>query len=223
MGTCDNEILELACSGCGNRTRGTFRDLFGSTKSLMGLPQLVCKQCEGMISIEFTGEFNADDDCLVTVKYRFFDYKRSLELGRGKRVAGELIKYRSDLTHSEFQFSSTYNLLSFSSTIEDAFKGCRFKLIRYRNDWWKTVERVITVAQERDIWCNAHNINGKKYDLVGLLSHATPWKIIRGHPDKFWCSENNAFITKPHIYTGDETEVTPDGLYDWLLAHPQAA
>lgn len=163
------------------------------------------------------------NDCLVTVKFRFFDYKRSLELGRGKTFAGELIKRRSAFTHSEFEFSSTYNHLSFSATIEDAFKGCRFKLIHYRNKWWRTVSWEITAGQEEDIWYNAHRINGKKYDLVGLLSHATRWKIIRGHPDKFWCSENNAFITKPVIYTGAETEITPDKLHAWLIAHPQAA
>jgi len=136
---------------------------------------------------------------IVRVKYRFFDYARALM----------------------FQFSSDYNHLSFSSTIEDAFKGCRFKLIRYQNDWWRTVERTITTAQERGIWYKAHSINGKKYDLIGLLSHATPWEIIRGRPEKYWCSECNAYITKPYIYKGDKTEITPDELYEWLLAHPQ--
>lgn len=152
------------------------------------------------------------------VKFRFFDYARSLELGRKRTLAGELIKRRSKLTHSEFQFSSMFHNLSFSATIEDAFKGCRFKLIHYTHAWWRTEEREITPEQETEIWNRAHSINGKKYDLVGLLSHATPWKIIVPHRDRYWCSENNAYIAKPVIYTGGKTEITPDELCRWLYA-----
>lgn len=157
------------------------------------------------------------------VKFRFFDYKLSLKLGRKRTLAGEIIKRRSALTHSEFQFSSFYNNLSFSATIEDAFKGCRFRLIGYSHAWWRTEERVITAEEEACIWAKAHSINGKKYDLFGLGSHATPWKIIRPHRDRYWCSESNAYITLPYIYMDARTEITPDELYEWLRAHPQAA
>lgn len=159
---------------------------------------------------------------LRVVKFRFFDYAKSLELGRKRTIAGELIKRRSKLTHSELELSATYNHLSFSSTIEDAFKGCRFKLIRYRNDWWRTIVREITAEQEEEIWYRANQINGKKYDLIGLLSKATPWKIIVPHRERYWCSESNAWIAKPVIYKGGKTEITPDELYAWLIAHPQA-
>lgn len=155
------------------------------------------------------------------MEFKFFDYKRSLELGRGRRVSSDIISLRSGLTHIETKFSATYHHLSFSATIEDAFKGCRFKLIEYSHDWWKTVHRLVTEEQEHDIWLKANSINGKQYDLVGLLSHATPWKIIRPHWDKYWCSEVGAYITKPHIYTGENTEITPDELYRWLIMHPQ--
>ncbi len=158
-----------------------------------------------------------------TVKYRFFDYKRSLELGRKRTFAGELIKRRSDLTHSEFQFSPFFHDISFSSTIEDAFKGCRFKMIYYTHAWWRTIERQVSAEQELAIWFKAHSINGKKYDLWGLGSHATPWRIIVPSRDRYWCSENNTFITKPAIYTGKRTEITPDELYAWLKNHPQTA
>ena len=74
---------------------------------------------------------NAAGDIAI-VKYRFFNYEKAVALGRKKTFKGELIKHRSfPHTHSEFQFSERYNHLSFSSTIEDSFKGCRFKLIEY--------------------------------------------------------------------------------------------
>ncbi len=156
-------------------------------------------------------------------RFRFFDYKRSLELGRKRTFAGEIIKRRSAFTHVEYQFSYFFHDISFSATIEDAFKGCRFKMIYYTHAWWRTVERQITPEQELCIWVRAHSINGKKYDLLGLGSHATPWRIIVPHRDRYWCSEADAYITQPHIYTGEKTEITPDELYQWLIANPQAA
>ena len=150
---------------------------------------------------------------MSTVKFRFFNYEKAVALGRKKTFAGELIKHRSfPHTHSEFQFSAQYNHLSFSATIEDAFKGCRFKLIEYSHEWWDTVEKEITPAHERLIWDSAHTINGKKYDLVGLLSFGTPWKIIRPHRDRYWCSESNAVITWGCLYYGPR-EIHPEALY----------
>ncbi len=90
-----------------------------------------------------------------------------------------------------------------------------------QDDWWITIEREITELEERTIWSREHSINGKKYDLIGLLSHATPWKIIVPHRDRYWCSEADACVTKPAIYTGESTEITPDELFAWLMAHPQ--
>lgn len=161
------------------------------------------------------------DPHLYTIRFRFFDYARSIKLGRKRTFAGELIKRRSALTHIETQLSVAYRHMSFSATIEDAFKGCRFKLIHYSHGWWRTIERKVTAPQEFDIWCKMNSINGKRYDLIGLLSHATPWKIITPHRNRYWCSESSAYVTKPHIYTGTNDAITPDELYDWLCAHPQ--
>ena len=157
------------------------------------------------------------------IRFRFFDYKLAVKMGRKKTLAGEIIKRRSDLTHSEVQFSAFYHHLSFSSTIEDAFKGCRFKQIYYTHPWWKTIERQVTAEQEYAIWCKAWGINGKKYDLLGLGSFGTKWRIIVPHRDRYWCSESNAYISKPHIFTGEKTEMTPDEWYAWLREHPVAA
>ncbi len=157
------------------------------------------------------------------IRYRFFDYKRAVALGRKKTLAGEIIKRRSELTHSEVQFSPFYHSLSFSSTMEDAFKGCRFKQIYYTHPWWKTIEWQVTAEQEYAIWCKAWGINGKKYDLLGLGSFGTKWNIIVPHRDRYWCSESNAYISKPHIFTGEKTEMTPDEWYAWLREHSVTA
>jgi len=57
--------------------------------------------------------------------------------GVKKTFADKLIQLRSRLTHTEFQFSSRYNNISFSFTMADGVNGARFKNIRYShpNRW----------------------------------------------------------------------------------------
>ncbi len=159
-------------------------------------------------------EFNMD---MVTVKFRFFNYRAAVRLGRGKTLIGEMILLRSDpYTHVEFQFSAKYNHLSFSSTQEDAFKGCRFKLIKYSNAWWTTLEVEITAEQEAQIWQRAHEINGKKYDLIGLLSFVTKWQIMVPNRNRYWCSEAIAHVITDVIYDG-LLEIHPLDLYHEVI------
>jgi len=102
--------------------------------------------------------------------------------------------------------------LSFSSTNEDAVKGCRLKRIRYSHPWWDTIEQEVNNFQLDEIWRNIHKINGKKYDLIGLLSYATSWKIILPARDRYWCSEACLYVVSPMLYTG-KTEITPEAAY----------
>lgn len=52
----DNEIIELACSDCEGKKRGTYQEMFGDLLSLVLLPTMVCK-CGGAITIALTGEY----------------------------------------------------------------------------------------------------------------------------------------------------------------------
>lgn len=52
----DNEIIELGCSCCGLKKRGTYLELFGDLPSLVVLPKMVCK-CGGAITISLTGDY----------------------------------------------------------------------------------------------------------------------------------------------------------------------
>ena len=53
----ENEIIELACTRCGNKKRGTYHNLFGDLPSLAVLPKMICK-CGGDITIELTGQYD---------------------------------------------------------------------------------------------------------------------------------------------------------------------
>jgi len=153
------------------------------------------------------------------ISFRFFNYERARKLGRKRTFAGELIRLRSyPRTHVELQFNAACNYLSFSSTTEDAFHGCRFKLIHYSHPWWDCISREVTPEQLADIWFRAHELNGKRYDLVGLLSFATPWEIIVPRRDRYWCSEAVAEAVKP-LYPDIPTEITPEELYKWLRGY----
>lgn len=52
----DNEIIELTCSKCPGKIRGTYQKLFGDIPSLILLPKMVCK-CGGDIRLSLTGDY----------------------------------------------------------------------------------------------------------------------------------------------------------------------
>lgn len=159
------------------------------------------------------------------IRYQLFNYKKAKAHGRKKYFAGEIIKRRSyPETHGEVQLSWFYHDISFSSTMEDAFKGCRFKLIGYSSPWWDTYEREVTPEQEHEIWMNCHKINGKKYDLWGLGSYGTKWKIIVPSRDRYWCTGATAFVTSlkdGSLWKGTHL-VTPEEMGKILRAEDEA-
>lgn len=149
------------------------------------------------------------------VTYRFFNYEKRLAHGGERSIVRELIKRRSKpRTHMELETETRG--LSFSSTNEDAVRGCRLKRINYVDKpWWDNFPFEVSDSEMDFIWEHIHYINGKKYDLVGLLSHATKWNIIRPHRDRYWCNEAGLWVTSPVIYKG-ETEITPEKAY-WAI------
>ena len=99
--------------------------------------------------------------------------------------------------------------------MKDGCKCARFKMIGYSNPaLWETILIPVTAEQEAlifaeacrmadvseyDVWGNTqapraigqcyYGPNALKYDLIGLLSFGTKWRIIRPHSKWVWCTE----------------------------------
>lgn len=153
------------------------------------------------------------------IKYHSFDskadptYKPPLK----QAISDWFIGLRSYLKHTELEFPEIYGCISFSATNADGCKCARFKMIDYTEhpQRWKTV--LISVTREQcdlmfaeacrmagitgGYWVKASSYlklpsdvciygpNALKYDLIGLLSFATRWEIIRPHAKWVWCTE----------------------------------
>jgi len=118
--------------------------------------------------------------------------------GKPLTLVDRIIMLRSDLTHTEWQFSERYGGVSWSFTLADGAKGCRFKMIKYNHPKrWVTDEIPLTDEEEDKIWVEACRLADlsvctrstvqylalineivqgplhARYDLPGILTHAT--------------------------------------------------
>lgn len=132
------------------------------------------------------------------MRVRSFNAFRAHKFGYAYSISDKLIMMRSFLhTHTELQFSQRHGWVSFSSTLQDGAKGCRFKQIQYSHpERWDTVCLEVTDAEEDLVYQEAQSIEGKPYDLLGLMSFSTELEIIKPDKDKFWCTEAVIFIIK---------------------------
>lgn len=129
-----------------------------------------------------------------------YDAKRAKLDGKPLELSDRIIMLRSDITHTEWQFSPRYAGWSFSFTKADKADGARFKAITYSHpNRWVNAPWPLTDEQEDDCWaaaCTWANIptfapnemrlmlkhqtdtgiiqgpKHHKYDTVGLLTHA---------------------------------------------------
>jgi len=127
-------------------------------------------------------------DCI----YWSYDAVAAKEGGKDFSATDIIIMRRSArLIHTEFQFSPRNNSESFSSTLRDGEKGCRFESIDYTKhpERWNKIVLPMTNVQEDVAYCRAEDLEGCKYDLIGLASFASSLNIIKEHPDKYWCTE----------------------------------
>ena len=143
-----------------------------------------------------------------------FNCVRAMKFGYKPTKIDRLIMLRSDCTHYELQFTERYGRISFSSTLADGAKGCRFKLIEYSHpEYWDEVFIPVTAEQEREMWdraCDMANMHGPKdcwpalhcyygpnhikYDLIGAaFSYWTKFDIW--HPAKNGMVCNRACAT----------------------------
>jgi len=172
-----------------------------------------------------------------------YDYQAARKAGwlENFSIVRELIARRSyPYVHSEIQFGERYGYISFSATMEDKAKGCRFKDIGYSSGYWAFHNIPVTKEKEdlcflramclAGLSCSAQEVidtckdnvavygkTAKKYDLLGLLSFATPLEVIVPNRDRYWCSEACATV----IQAGVSFNVQPDRLHPTEL-HRQA-
>ncbi len=157
---------------------------------------------------------------------RFWDGIAAQEDGVKLSLNDKLILTKSNpLIHCECQFSDAYAGISFSSTLRDGARGCRFKQIDYSKHpkRWKTLILPMTNEEEERAYAEAQRLDGKLYDLAGLATfNPLLHTVIKENPNRYWCSEADAELIKAAKKLGDDfipSRYTPVGLFftafDW--------
>ncbi len=142
-----------------------------------------------------------------------YNAREAVKHGKRLTAVQRAIMVVSDpLTHTELQFSERFSGLSFSSTIQGGDKGVRFKHIEYSHPerWVKMLLPMTNEQEDRGIEY-ANSIDGKPYDLIGVASLASKVKLIKPHPDKYWCNEADGGVIKAAYEYGDEFK--PDQMH----------
>lgn len=156
------------------------------------------------------------------MKLRCYNAVRAEKFGKKLTPVDQLILRRSyPHTHTEIQFGPDYDNISFSATIRDGANGCRFKKIDYtlHPERWDTLEIPVTPNEETKGFKAAVDLEGKQYDLIGLLSFATELDIVKPDSKKFWCSEACAEVLQAAKAWDDfrPDSFTPTGLFFEVL------
>jgi len=143
-----------------------------------------------------------------------YNARRAKANGKKLTFIEWLILWRSDPhVHSEFQFSQRYGGISFSATLQDGCKCCRFKQIGYKHKIrWDDTIIPMTDEEEDRAWqeaCRMADItpemletmrayfkeegcyygdNAIPYDILGQPCHISKWNIWKPTKGKIWCS-----------------------------------
>lgn len=133
------------------------------------------------------------------MKLKSYNTYRAVQIyGYRETPAEHLIMLRSPVhTHTELQFGPRYDNISFSATMQDDAKCCRFKMIEYTHpERWDEIDIPATDEQEDRVYREAKKIEGQPYDLKGLLSFGTELDIVKPKKNAWWCSECVIHILK---------------------------
>jgi len=135
----------------------------------------------------------------------YYCAKQAILDGKEMTSIDKLIHKFSYLTHVEFRFSERYHGISFSSTMQGDYHGCRFLDILYSHPLrWVPQLLPMTDEQEDIAWEEAHRIEGSKYDMLAVTGVATGIGIVKPDPDKYWCNEAYGSLVKKSYGWGDE-------------------
>lgn len=144
---------------------------------------------------------------MADCKLRCYNAVRAKAYGKELTTTDLIIFSRSKpLIHTEFQFSGRYGNISFSATMRDNAKGCRFENIDYNEhrERWDTLALPMTDEQEDAAYTRAKELNGKGYDIFGLLSFISDFDVIKPNNEKYWCSEACAELIKTAYGLGND-------------------
>jgi hypothetical protein len=127
----------------------------------------------------------------MDIRIRSFNAWRAERMGYNPSVVERMILLRSPLhSHTEIQFSTRYDSISFSATTADKGACCRFKPIMYTHpEYWDTLIIPTTDAEEDLVYAEAKKIEGQPYDVIGLMSFASRADIIHPQAGHWWCTE----------------------------------
>jgi len=154
------------------------------------------------------------------MRIRSYSAIKAKESGIKIGWVGKIILLRSPVyLHTELQFSEQFRNVSVSATMQDKCKCVRFKNISYSTPVWDTIDLDISHRDEQDIfhWC-LDKAGLWKYDLLGLLSHASEKDIIKPHKKSVWCSEFVAMaIQTKRDYGIIPDKTTPTSFHEKVL------
>jgi hypothetical protein len=154
----------------------------------------------------------------MSCKIRTYNARQARLFGVKMTPTDNIVCLVSDpQTHCEFQFSERYKNISFSSTLTNGDKGCRFKDIGYSHpEYWDTLILPMTDEEEDRAYARALELDGKLYDLIGVAGLASEHNIIKQDPNKYWCSEAVAELIiagKPRSLNFVPSFYTPRALF----------
>ena len=150
---------------------------------------------------------------------KYHSYSPTLAKLHGKKPTwiDRMIGMRSDLAHTEIQFSDRYGGISFSATMADDCKCARFKMISYSHpERWLTTELSVSDEQEDAVFkkccemagmhCPTMKVeaevgaalgelffgpNALKYDLAQVsFGFISKLRIKKGDKRKVFCTES---------------------------------
>ncbi len=153
----------------------------------------------------------------MDMKLKSYNAIKAQKHGKPLTFIDRLILLRSfPYTHNELEFSERHGNISFSATLRDGAKCCRFKQIPYKYALrWDTLTIPCSDTEEDAAWAEACRMadlplkwhidpftdkiiiddspvyggNAIKYDVWGQICHITKWNIWPPNPKKTWCSK----------------------------------
>lgn len=146
----------------------------------------------------------------IVLKLRCYNAKRAQRFGKPLEPSDMAVLLISNpLIHCELQFSQSYAEISFSSTLKNGAKGCRFLQIEYSHpERWDTLYLPVTCQQEDAAYAKAQELEGKQYGFAELFGLP--------EPDKYCCSRAVAELIKAAYRYGDDfrtSKMTPADLF----------
>jgi hypothetical protein len=129
------------------------------------------------------------------------------------KLTEEAIQLRSELTHSELQFSDRYGGISFSATMADDCKCARFKMIGYSHpERWLSTELEMTDTQEDLVFAKCCEMA----DIGKMVNYRTPLKNV------LFMDMGKGCYHGPNALPYDLTAVSVSFITKWNIWHGSA-